>query len=505
MAISTSGPLTPSAAAPAYANLRSTFKVPAIGEGGGDGAPAAERALRRALRRGETDVLVIGNGIAGCVAAIETRRYTPDADILIVTAQNHPTINTPALKQFGAGKLELEDLLAYPAGVERQLGIGMLNHRVARLEPSSRRVVLSDGQAISYQRALLATGSQPAGLPDSCPGRDFDGVLTLHRLHDYLELRRRLPGVTSVVVIGGGYHAAETALLLNHCHVAVTWLIRGRGLASHLLDVTASDLILKQLQHAGVKVRLEAEIVGVVGRIGTVAGVVTTTNDFLRCQLVVVCTGVRPSTELLRGALASSDLRHGLPVDEHLSTSLPALWAAGDVAAVRDPQSGREGARAQWYFAFQQGRLAAAALSGVPIPAETTTTALGAFWHSTQLGKFSLTVAGAPMLSEKDDPEHEVLVHAGTGAYRRLVVRQDCLVGYLAVGTCQAPGLTIKRLIDERIPIREMQRQLLSEDVDLHALFTRRRLDALRDGAVGVSAARMPVVRPTPQPAFGGI
>ena len=102
----------------------------------------------------------------------------------IVTEQNHPTINTPALKQFGAGQLEVDQLLAYPPGTERQSGIGIVNLRADKLDTVARQVQLSDGQKIKYGRLLLATGARPAGLPASCPGRDFDGVLTLHRLTD---------------------------------------------------------------------------------------------------------------------------------------------------------------------------------------------------------------------------------------------------------------------------------------------------------------------------------
>jgi NADPH-dependent 2,4-dienoyl-CoA reductase/sulfur reductase-like enzyme len=461
----------------------STFKLPALEDRPTSAAARASGPLaQRALRAGYADILVIGNGIAGLAAAVEARRYAPDADILIVTEQNHPTINTPALKQFGAGLLEVQQLLAYPPGTERQEGIGIVNLRASKLDTAARQVRLADGQTLKYGRLLLATGAQPVGLPPTCPGRTFDGVLTLHRLEDYLDLRRRLPEVSSVVVVGGGYHAAETTMLLRHWKLHVTWLIRGHTFLSQIMDEVASDMLLRHIQRLGVDVRLETEVAGVVGRIGSVAGVVTKDEEFIPCQMVVVCTGAAPATELAQGTGISLTTKSGLKVNGRLQTAAPDVYAAGDVAAVLDPQTGRYAPRAQWYSAFQQGRLAAAAMTGASIPPGAQAGVLGCFWHATQLGEMSVLTAGAPMLSERDHRDNEVLSSGSSSFYRRLVVCDNRLIGYLALGARQPGGMTIKRLIDEQINISEIKRQLLLEDFDVRSFFTRRRIHALRSG-----------------------
>jgi NAD(P)H-nitrite reductase large subunit len=477
-------------------------------------AVRADRIGQHALRSGYADLLIIGNGIAGFIAAVEARRYAPDADILLVTAQNHPTINTPALKQFGAGRLDVEQLLAYPPGIEHQLRIGVVHLRAERLNIFARQVQLETGHTIKYGRLLLATGARPTGLPLDCPGRDFDGVITLHRLADYLDLRRRLPTVAAAVVTGGGYHAAETALLLRQWRLQVTWLIRGRRFLSRLLDEPASDMLLHHVQRLGVEVRRETEIAGIVGRIGATAGVVTTANQFIPCQLVVACTGVRPAVDLVEGTglTASSDscspggqkregkrstelsaVSAGILVNEYLQTAAPDIFAAGDVAAVPDPLTGRHETRAQWYAAFQQGRLAAAALTGAPVLVNTATGALGAFWHATQIGALNVLAAGAPMLSERDHPDNEVLVESSASCYRRIVVRHDRLIGYLAVGYGLADSMAIKRLIDEQIDIRDCKRQLLTADFDARAFFTKRQLYALQAAAPYAGRQRLAV------------
>ena len=343
-----------------------TFKLPVLEQQRATGGASASGPIaRRTLRAGYADVVVIGNGIAGLTASVEMRRYAPDADILIITEQNYPTITTPALQKFGAGALEIERLLAYPPGTERQLGIGLVNLRASKLDPLARQVQLADGQTVKYGRLLLATGAQPVGFLPGLPGSTFDGVMTLHRLEDYLDLRRRLPEVSSAVVVGGGLHAAETAMLLLSRHVRVTWLIRGSTFLSSLLDAVASETLIRHFQRPGLEVRLETEVAGIVGRIGKVAGVVTAEQEFLPGQIVIFCTGTAPATELAQGTGVSLSTRQGLKVNQRLQTAALDVFAAGDVAAVLDPQTGRYSPRAQWYSAFQQGRLAAASITGV--------------------------------------------------------------------------------------------------------------------------------------------
>ena len=106
------------------------------------------------------DLVIVGNGIAGLTAAIEARRLAPDRSIVIMTSQSHPTINTPALKQFAVGKLTREQLLAYPAGNERSQRMHVVHAHVEEIRAREKYLCLAGERGFGYGSLLLATGSQ---------------------------------------------------------------------------------------------------------------------------------------------------------------------------------------------------------------------------------------------------------------------------------------------------------------------------------------------------------
>ena len=412
------------------------------------------------------DIVIVGNGIAGLTAALEARRLAPEKSVAIVTEQSHPTINTPGLKHFAFDKVGQEQLLAYPAGTERAQQIEMVNARVEEINAREKFLTLNDGSLFGYDSLLLATGSRPNGLPAGLPGRSFDGVLTLHRLGDYLDLRRRLRlrEVRDAVVVGGGTHAMETVTGLLRGGIRVYWLLRGATFLSGMLDGAASEMVLEQSRRAGARVLTETQVVGILGRVGSVAGVVTSRQQTLPCQLVLICTGIAPVTTLAECCDVPLKHKRGFIVDDHLRTSVPGIYAAGDAAALWNPHTWAHAARAQWHAAAAQGRVAAAVMTGNPEQAAS----FGVPWHMTRLGELSLLSVG--------DPLHELdgattLIDRKKGGYRVVSMRDERLVGYLSLGTTQPDGLAIKRMVDEELPVRDIASALLTGKFDARQYF----------------------------------
>ncbi|GER84711.1 hypothetical protein KTAU_33470 [Thermogemmatispora aurantia] len=434
------------------------------------------------------DIVIVGNGIAGLTAALQARSFEPDARIAIISDQNHPTINTPALKQFAVGKLTREQLLAYPPGTERQERIHLIHARVEKISAQSKSVTLANGSAFGYGALLLATGSTPTALPSHLPGRDFDGVLTLHRLQDYLDLRRRLPEVEEAVVIGGGAHACETVMCLLHWGIHVHWLIRSAVLLPRMLDETASEMVLERIRQAGATVYTSTEVIGIVGRVGSVIGVVTNHQQFIPCQLVVACTGTKPVTTLAKHCDLPLKHENGILVDDHLRSSVRDIYVAGDVAALKNPLTGQYEPRALWYAAVEQGRMAGAMMTGH----REAVRPFGVPWHATHLGDLSMLYVGNPLQSP---PGSYVLTDTGRGGYRRLLLQGERLIGYLSLGPMQPDSLAIKRIIDEELPVRDILKGLLKGEFDARQYLTRQRTYTAQDL---VTSGRLASVKPSP-------
>lgn len=448
-------------------------------------APGAGRQLTQGAEY--ADIVIVGNGIAGLTAAMEARRLAPQVSIVMVTDQPHPTIHTPALKQFAVGKIAQDQLLAYPAGTERLQRIHVVNARVEAINAQGKYLQLQGGYGFGYGSLLIATGSKANGLSLDFPGRDFDGVLTLHRLQDYLNLRRRLPEVDSAVVIGGGVHAIETVMALLHHGIEPHWLIRGATFLSKVLDRPASELVLEHTRHAGAKIYTNTEAVGVVGRLGSAIGVVTNQDEMLPCQMVLVCTGTSPDVTLAKQCSLPMLHQQGILVDEQLRTSVRDIYAVGDVAALKNPQTGVYETHAQWYAAVEQGRVVAAAMTG---QYDRIQHAMGVPWHATNVGELYMLAVGTSPGAIKGAT---TLTDQGKKRYRRMSIIGDRLVGYLSLGAVQPDSLAIKRIIDEGLSISSVKKALLKGNFDARKYFSQRQSRSMREM---VTSGKLPAVVP---------
>ena len=260
-------------------------------------------------------------------------------------------------------------------------------------------------------------------------------------------------------MIGGGVHAIETVMGLLHWGITVHWLVRSETIMPNALDQPASAMVLEHLQRLGAKVHMETEVVGVVGRVGAVAGVFTNQNEMIPCQLVLVCTGTRAVTTLAEHCSQPMLAKNGILVDDWLRTSVRDIYAAGDVAALKNPLTGKYEPRAQWYSAVLQGRIVAAAMAG---QSETVKSSFGVPWHATHLGELSMLSVGNPL---RWPEEATTLTDSNKGSYRRMTLSGDRLVGYLSLGPKQPDSLAIKRIIDEGLPISRYQESLAQRDV----------------------------------------
>lgn len=387
--------------------------------------------------------LIIGQGAAGATAAIRLRQLQPTAEIAMVSQESDYFYSRIDLPAIVAGKLAPAE-----AGLRSQQQFAdqritcWMGRQAVRLDRADKTVELDSGQLLSYRRLLLATGSTP--IQPEIPGRDAQGVAVLWTLADAQQLGRLADGSRQAVVVGAGLIGLKAALALRSRGVAVTVVEQQAQVLPRQLDDAGSELVTDALRKAGVTVRLQNRVERIVAAQGRVEAVQLTDGQ-LACQLVVLAVGVRPNTQLAGAAGLAVD--GGILVDEYLQTSDPAVFAAGDAAAVHDRLTGRRVVPALWSAAVAQGRLAAENLAGR---------------RSQYLGSLAINavdIAGVHLAAVGDlgvDPTSEVQVQSSAGRYRRLIWRGDRLRGALLVGEISQAGV-LAELIANQSPLDRCQ------------------------------------------------
>jgi 3-phenylpropionate/trans-cinnamate dioxygenase ferredoxin reductase subunit len=306
--------------------------------------------------------VIVGASLAGAKAAETLRAEGFDGRLLLIGAEaERPYERPPLSKDYLRGEVGREKVYVHDEGFYGQHQIELrLGRTAVSLDVPSGEVALDDGERLRYDRLLLTTGAEPRRLPIS--GGELDGVLYLRTVDDSDVLRERLRRASSVVVVGAGWIGAEVAASARQLGCEVTVIepltvplerVLGAEVGAVYRDI--------HLEH-GVSMLLGTGVEAFEGGGAAVERVRTSDGRVLECDLVVVGVGVQPRTQLAAAAGIAVD--NGILVDEHLQTSAPGVFAAGDVANVQHPFYGERIRVEHWANALNQGPAAARAMLG---------------------------------------------------------------------------------------------------------------------------------------------
>ena len=220
-------------------------------------------------------------------------------------------------------------------------------------------MTLDDGDRLRYDRLLLATGSEPRRL--AIPGGELDGVLYLRSVHDSDALRERLDRGGAVVVVGAGWIGAEVAASARQRGLEVTVIEPASVPLERVMGAEVGAIYRDIHTDHGVEMLMGTGVEAFEGD-KAVERVRTSDGRVLECDFVVVGVGVQPRIQL--AAQAGLDVDNGILVDEHLETSVPGVFAAGDVANARHPFYGERIRVEHWANALHQGPAAARNMLG---------------------------------------------------------------------------------------------------------------------------------------------
>jgi 3-phenylpropionate/trans-cinnamate dioxygenase ferredoxin reductase subunit len=305
--------------------------------------------------------VIVGASLAGAKAAETLRAEGFDGRLVLIGAEpERPYERPPLSKDYLRGEVGREKVYVHDEGFYLAHDIELrLGRTAASLDTAISEVALDDGERLRYDRLLLTTGAEPRRL--AIPGATLDGVLYLRTVEDSDRLRERLDRGGSVVVIGAGWIGAEVAASARQRGLDVTIIDPLTVPLERVLGTEVGSIYRDIHADHGVRMLPGTRVEAFEG--GTaVERVRTSDGRMLECDCVVVGVGVQPRTGL--AARAGLAIDNGIVVDEHLQTSVPGVFAAGDVANAHHPFYGEPVRVEHWASALHQGPVAAQAMLG---------------------------------------------------------------------------------------------------------------------------------------------
>jgi NAD(P)H-nitrite reductase large subunit len=419
-----------------------------------------------------TKYVIIGTGVAGIGAAEAVRRVDKSGAITFIGDDPHGYYSRPGLAYYLTGEANESLLFPYQPQDYKDLNAHFLRGTVAHIHPPKHQVELKDGKRIPYDRLLLAVGSSAVRL--NVPGVNLEGVVKLDHMDDARHIMTLTRRARKAVVVGGGITALELAEGLAACKLKVHLLIRTAHYWSNVLDEIESKIIERKLYDDGVIIHAESELVRVLGKDGRVTGIRMASGEQIDCDLLAYGIGIQPRLGL--ASEAGILCERGILVDEHLCTNLTDIYAAGDVAQVYDPASGRSVLDSLWSPAREQGKVAGMNMAGYtsaylkPVPfnvtrlAGLTTTIIGAV-GSGQAGE-PLTIARGDSETWRDIPDAIIAQSGFEVNHLRLMVASKTIVGAIVIGD-QKLSSALQVIIRDRVDITPIREQLIAADAPI--------------------------------------
>ena len=307
-------------------------------------------------------LIIVGGGLAGAIAAQTLREEGFDGRITLLGQEaNAPYERPPLSKDYLQGKTERDSIFVHPEQWYAEQAVELrLGTTVTSVEPASRTIATDTGAQLHYDKLLIATGSRPRRL--GVPGADLDGVYYLRYVEDSERIKIEFARAKRVVIIGAGWIGLETAAAARAAGLEVTLLISGDMPLQHALGPEVAPTFAELHRSNGVDLRYRTTSAELSGSQGAVTGVILSDGTRIDADMIIVGIGATPRTEL--AAAAGLKIDNGIVVDEHLRTSDPDIFAAGDIAHTYNPRLGRRIRVEHWANARRQGAVAAKAMLG---------------------------------------------------------------------------------------------------------------------------------------------
>jgi NADPH-dependent 2,4-dienoyl-CoA reductase/sulfur reductase-like enzyme/predicted acylesterase/phospholipase RssA len=359
-----------------------------------DGAQMKTSVPKGADPASVIDYLIVGGGLAGATAADTLRREGVAGSVAILSAEDMAPYHRPFLsKSYLVGASSAEEMLVHPVEfypaqkIDLRLGV-----RVASVDTQQRQVHTAAGEVVRYGQMLLAPGAAPRR--SSAAGHALPGIHYLRQRAEADAIRTAAQSGLRAVVIGASYLGMEVAFSLQKLGLSVTLIEVGPRVLPLLKAPEISTFFQAVVGQRGIAVRLDDTVVRFIGT-DRLEGIETRSGETLPADLVVIASGVVPTTEFLKDSGVALDGDGFIQADAMLRTSAAGVFAAGDAVDFYDPVFARRRNVEHWDNAVRQGRLAARNMLGRRQLYDEVS-----YFYS-EIGGFGFDILGMPEAGQK--------------------------------------------------------------------------------------------------------
>lgn len=404
--------------------------------------------------------VILGDGISGATAAETLRAKDPESTIIVITNEGEPLYNRVTIKDYAKGdipeeKARIHDIKWY---ADRNIDLRLYT-QVRSLDDRANVVVCEDGTRVEYTKLLVATGGVPRRY--SSPGSSAENILNFWTFIDARHIRALAEASDKAVVVGAGLLGIDLAVIFAKHGVDTSYIMRGNRWWREGLNKEGSQIVEGLLTKMGVNLVFGETVTEFkLDESGTKAvAAVTDKGTVYPMEVAGVAIGLSMNMRYLMTSNVKTG--EGVLTNEYLQTSVANIFAAGDIAQYYDVQLNRVNINGSWASAKKQGQTAAlnmlAKTEGEMVPFEHVD-----FYA---IDHFDVPVMSVGNILGDDIAEGIV----SDGVYRRVVFKDDKLIGAVMVGDAK-PLPHLKKIIGGRLPCGHLKQEMLKADFDFKGL-----------------------------------
>ncbi|WP_370390694.1 NAD(P)/FAD-dependent oxidoreductase [uncultured Winogradskyella sp.] len=351
------------------------------------------------------NIVIIGNGISGVTLARHVRKFS-DHRITLISGETDYFFSRTALMYVYMGHMKFEHTQPYENWFWKKNRIELRKGIVNKVDTNSKTLKFSNGETMSYDKLVIATGSKPNKF--GWPGQDLEGVMGLYHKQDLDNLEKHAPNnevCKRAVIVGGGLIGIELAEMLSSRSIPVTFLVRESSFWNGVLPEGESQMINRHIIKHGIDLRLSSNLkeikAGANGKVSSI--ILEETGEEISCDVVGLTAGVSPNIDFLKNS--EIETNRGVLVNRYLETNIPDVFAIGDCAEQRKAIGNRPTIEAVWYTGRMMGEALAQTLCGNRMPYNP-----GHWFNSAKFFDIEYQTYGW-VHSKKKKPDYEAQFH----------------------------------------------------------------------------------------------